>query len=163
MIARRTKLTPEPTFKYFLGRLLNIRSDEWPRLVFLYGMALVALIGIGWGETIVVAAFLHQAGVQFLPWAFVISAVASIGALFVCTGFADHVPNDKLFIWILGISGVGIVVGLALLSLRLAVGAYLLLYLILSVPLADVYNVHWATYVNGYCDTRAAKRVISPY
>ena len=54
-------------------------------------------------------------------------------------------------------------VGLALLSLRLAVGAYLLLYLILSVPLADVYNVHWATYVNGYCDTRAAKRVISPY
>ena len=46
---------------------------------------------------------------------------------------------------------------------HLAVGAYLLLYLILSVPLADVYNVHWATYVNGYCDTRAAKRVISPY
>ena len=67
MIARRTKLTPEPTFKYFLGRLLNIRSEEWPRLAFLYGMALVALIGIGWGETIVVAAFLHQAGVQFLP------------------------------------------------------------------------------------------------
>ena len=140
--------------------MLNIRSEEWPRLVFLYGMALVALIGIGWGETIVVAAFLNQAGVQFLPWAFVISAVASIGALFVYTGFADHVPNDKLFIWILGISGVGIVVGLVLLSLHLAVGAYLLLYLILSVPLADVYNVHWATYVNGYYDTRAAKRVI---
>jgi hypothetical protein len=56
VIAKRAEFAPEPTLRSFLGRLLNIRSEEWPRLLFLYGMALVALIGIGWGETIVVAA-----------------------------------------------------------------------------------------------------------
>ena len=38
--------------------------------------------------------------------------------------------------------------------------AILLLYLVLNVPLLDVYNVHWATYVNGFYDTRAAKRIV---
>ena len=47
----------------FFGRLLNVRSNEWPRLLILYIMALVALTGINWGEAIVQAAFLQ-------PWAF---------------------------------------------------------------------------------------------
>ena len=143
-----------------LNRSLNTRTEEWPRLLFFYGMALVVLTGIGWGETIVMAAFLQQIGVTFLPWAFVVSAAASVGALFIYSGFADRVPNDKLFIWILGISGIGIAAGLVLLAARATFTAYLLLYLVLNVPLMDVYNVHWATYVNSYYDTRSAKRVI---
>ena len=101
MIADRSGFSSESEAKRILGRALNIRSEEWPRLLFLYGMALVALTGIGWGETIVVASYLQRAGVGFLPWAFVISAIVSIISLFVYSGFVDRVPNDRLFIWIL--------------------------------------------------------------
>ena len=36
----------------------------------------------------------------------------------------------------------------------------LLLFLVLQVPLLDIYNIHWPTYVNGFYDIRAAKRIV---
>ena len=63
---------------HFFARLFNVRADEWPRLLLLYLMALVALTGINWGETIVIAAFLQQIGVNFLPLAIIASAALSI-------------------------------------------------------------------------------------
>lgn len=143
-----------------LGRLLNIRPHEWPRLLILYLMSFIVLTGINWGETIVEADFLRQIGVQYLPWAFIINAICSILAIFIYSAFADRVSNDRIMIALLAISVIGIVIGLALLAAGAVLIAFPLFYLILNVPLLDIYNVHWATYVSSFYDTRAAKRVV---
>src|SRR5512136_2094385 len=144
----------------FLGKLFNVRSGEWRRLLLLYSMSLVAVTGCTWGDAIVLGAFLQRVGVQYLPWVFISSAACSFGALFIYTAFADRVSNTRLLIAILAISGAGILLGLAGLAGGLVGPAYLLLFLVLQVPLLDVYNVHWATYVNGFYDIRAAKRIV---
>ena len=143
-----------------LGRLLNIRPHEWPRLLILYLMSFIVLTGINWGETIVEADFLRQIGVQYLPWAFIINATCSIMAIFIYSAFADRVSNDRILIALLAISVIGIVIGLLLLAAGAVLIAFPLFYLILNVPLLDIYNVHWATYISSFYDTRAAKRVI---
>jgi len=144
----------------FLGKLFNVRTGEWPRLAWLYAMSLIALSGLTWGDAIVQAAFLQRVGVQYLPWIFIGSAACSIGAVFVYSAFADRVSNTRLLVGLLVISAAGIVICLALLAAGIYVPAYVLLYLVLNVPLLDLYNVHWATYVNGFYDIRAAKRIV---
>ena len=144
----------------FAGKLFNIRSGEWRRLLLLYTMSLVTLTGCNWADAIVQGAFLQRVGVQYLPWVIVGSAACSVGALFIYSGFADRVSNTRLLIAILAISGAGIVLGLALLAAGIIGPAYLLLFVVLQVPLLDVYNVHWATYVNSFYDIRAAKRIV---
>ena len=143
-----------------LGRLLNIRPQEWPRLLLLYLMSFIVLTGINWGETIVEADFLRQIGVQYLPWAFIINATCSIMAIFIYSVFADRVSNDRILVGLLAVSVIGIVIGLALLAAGAALIAFPLFYLVLNVPLLDIYNVHWATYVSSFYDTRAARRVV---
>ncbi len=143
-----------------LNKLFNIRAEEWPRLLLLYAMNFVMLAGIYWGDAIVEAAFLRQVGVEFLPLAIMGNAVCSILSVVIYTAFADRVSNDKLLMVIFAISGGGIAIGLALLGWGWVTIAYPLLYLIVNVPLRDVLNVHWATYVNSFYDTRAAKRII---
>ncbi len=144
----------------FLGELFNVRAGEWRRLSVLYAMSLIAITGLYWGDAIVQAGFLQRIGVQYLPWVFVSSAACSFVALFVYSAFADRVSNTRLLVALLALSCVGIGLGLALLAAGLVLPAYLLLYLVLNVPLLDVYNVHWATYVNGFYDIRAAKRIV---
>ena len=41
----------------------------------------------------------------------------------------------------------------------MAVG-YSLLYLLLFIPLDDIFATHWYTYINGFYDSRAAKRIV---
>lgn len=144
----------------FLGKLLNIRQGEWGRLSILYTMIVLAATGLNWADAIVQAAFLQRVGVQYLPWVIVSSAASSIGALFIYAAFADRLSNTRLLIAILVISGAGILLGLLALGAGVVLPAYLLLYLVLQVPLFDLFNVHWATYVNGFYDTRTAKRVV---
>lgn len=144
----------------FFGKLLNVRPGEWPRLLVLYGMSLIALIGLTWGDAIVQAAFLQRVGVQYLPWIFIGSATCSILGIFIYSAFAERVSNTRLLLGLLVISGVGIVLSLAGLAAGWFVPAYVLLYLVLNVPLLDLFNVHWATYVNGFYDIRAAKRIV---
>jgi CRP-like cAMP-binding protein/HEAT repeat protein len=123
-------------------------------------MLFVVNVGIGWGETIVDAAFLAQVGVHFLPYAFIVNALFSILAIAIYAAFADRVSNDKLLIAILGLSGSGGVLGLLLLELGWVKLAYPLFYFILNVPLLDIFIIHWATYVNGFYDTQSAKRIL---
>jgi HEAT repeat protein len=143
-----------------LGRLFNLRSGEWRRLSILYVMSLVVLTACNWADAIVQGAFLQRVGVQYLPWVIISSAACSVVALFIYTAFADRVSNTRLLIGILAVSGAGILLGLAALAAGLVGPAYLLLFVVLQVPLLDVYNVHWATYVNGFYDIRTAKRIV---
>lgn len=145
---------------HFFSKLLNVRSDEWPRLLLLYVMNFVVLVGLYWGDVIVEAAFLRQVGVEFLPLAIMGNAICSVIAIIFYTAFADRVANNKLLIAILGIGIVGIVISLVFLGWGLVVVAYPLLYLVIHIPLRAILNVHWATYVNSFYDTRAAKRII---
>ncbi len=143
-----------------LNKSFNIRTNEWPRFLLIYLIYFVALTGMKWGEPVVEAAFLEQVGVDFLPWAFIINATFSIIASAIYTGFADRVDNTKLLIALFMFSGLGIIAGLVLLGWNLVIITYPLLFLILNVPLLDIFNVHWPIYVNGFYDTQSAKRII---
>jgi HEAT repeat protein len=144
----------------FLNKLFNIRSEEWPRLLLLYGMLLAITLGAVWGETIVAAAFLEQVGLRGLPWFFMVRAIISIPAVAIYTAFADRIASRKLLIAILLIGSAGVVVGFGLLNVGLTRVAYPLLYLLIYVPLTDILTAHWFTYINGFYDTRAAKRIV---
>lgn len=143
-----------------LNNLFNIRPTEWPRFSLIYLMYFVAVIGKKWGEPVIEAAFLEQVGVDFLPWAFLINAIFTIIAIAIYTAFADRVSNRKLLIGLFLVSAAGIAAGLGLLGWGLVVITYPLLYLILNVPLLDIFNVHWPTYVNSFYNTQSAKRII---
>ncbi|MEW5960723.1 MAG: HEAT repeat domain-containing protein, partial [Chloroflexota bacterium] len=143
-----------------LNKLFNIRPAEWPRFSLIYLMYFVAVIGKKWGEPVIEAAFLEQIGVGFLPWAFLINAVFTIFAIAVYTAFADRVSNRKLLMALFLLSAAGVAGGLGLLGWGWVAITYPLLYLILNVPLLDIFNVHWPTYVNSFYNTQSAKRVI---
>lgn len=143
-----------------LDRLFNIRPAEWPRLMLLYLMYLVVLIGLTWGETFLEAAFYDQVGVRLLPWFFVIRAILTVPAVAVYTAFADRVANDKLLMIILGVSISSIAFGLMLLTWGQAAIAYSVLYLIIFIPLDEIFFTHWYTYINDFYNTQSAKRVI---
>ena len=143
-----------------LNKLLNIRTREWPRLLILYAMLFVVMLGLTWGETILEAEFLKQVGVEALPLFFIIKSLVSIPVVAIYTAFADRTANNKLLIAILMVSVTSILIGLGLLGLGLTKIAYPLLYLIIFVPLEDVFFTHWYTYINGFYDTLSAKRII---
>jgi CRP-like cAMP-binding protein/HEAT repeat protein len=144
----------------FVGKLLNVRPAEWPRLRVLLAMIAILLVGSSWGEPIVEAAFLRQVGVQYLPLVIMVNAVLSIGLMACYTAFADRMANNRLMVVILGGGMAGILLGLGLLTGGLIFIAFPLLYFVANVPLTDIFNVHWATYVNGFYDTRAARRIV---
>lgn len=143
-----------------LSKLLNIRRDEWPRLAVLYLMLFTFVLGIIWGDTAVRAAFLTQVGVESLSWFFMIRAPATVIGFAIYVAVADRISNTRLLLAILLLASVGIVVGLVLLAVGQPMLAYPLLFVLRFVPLMDIFAVHWFTYVSGFYDTRASKRII---
>jgi len=142
-----------------LNRLFNIRTREWPRFLILYLMAFLFIAGSTWGELNVQALFLFKVGVENLPQVLVANAIVSIIAIAIYTPFVDRIANDKLLIAISVIGAAAIATSYALLGLGLSNIAYPLLYL-LSLVVRQTFNLHWWTYVNGFYDTRSAKRII---
>jgi HEAT repeat protein/CRP-like cAMP-binding protein len=143
----------------FLSRLFNVKAGEWPRLLVLYGMAFVFIAGITWGELSVEATFLVSQGVEKLPQILIANAVVSIVAIALYTPFVDRVANDRLLIAIsvIGVAVIG--VGWVLLWQGMPHVANPLLYL-LTLVVRQTFNLQWWTYVNGFYDTRAAKRIV---
>ncbi|MCE7948896.1 MAG: hypothetical protein DYG88_15855 [Chloroflexi bacterium CFX4] len=142
-----------------LSRLFNVRPNEWARLLFLYGMGVVFLIGLTWGETIADALFLSRLGVENLPILFVLEAVITIFALAIFSAFADRVRDDVLLIAILILGGISVLLSRVLAGVGQESLAFPMLYLASRV-IRDTFNVQFWTYVNGFYDTRSAKRVI---
>lgn len=142
-----------------LSRLFNIRPTEWQRLLILYVMAFLFIAGMTWGEAIAQASFLHQIGVQYLPFVFVGDAILSIVAVAIYTAFVDRIANSTVLIAISLISTVAILSCRVFIAYSMLTVAYPLLY-ILSRSVKDTFNLHWWTYANSFYDTRSAKRVI---
>ncbi len=142
-----------------ISRLFNIRPHEWPRLLWLYGMGMVFLIGLTWGETTADALFLKRVGVDFLPILFVIEALVTVFALAFFSAFADRIPNDRLLIGVLVTGALAVGVTRLLVAADQTSLAYPLFYLCGRV-IRDVFNVQFWTYVAGFYDTRAAKRIV---
>jgi CRP-like cAMP-binding protein/HEAT repeat protein len=144
----------------FLGQLLNIRPAEWRRLLYFYVTLLLMVVGLTWAAAMLEATFLRQLGVGALPGFFIIKALAAVGGATLYAAFADRVPNRRLLLAILAVSLAAILVGAGLVQFSQARLGYPLLYLIIFVPLDDIFFAHWYIYVNDFYDTRAAKRVV---
>ncbi|MFO7537104.1 MAG: HEAT repeat domain-containing protein [Chloroflexota bacterium] len=144
-----------------LNRLFNVRAKEWPRLLLLMLMLFLMVAGNTWGQITAYAGFVNAVGANAVPG---ILAAAAVLAIILAAGYslaADRIADDRLLIFI----GVGAVVsiGIGRFLLQwdsLALIAYPLLYVVYSVVVLRVLNVHWWTYVNSFYDTRAAKRIV---
>lgn len=143
----------------FLSQLLNIRPYEWPRLLILSLMAFLFILGIIWAQAIVEAGFLVRVGTEFLPYIFIGDALVAILAIAIYTAFVDRIANDAILIGISLITVLCVAVGLVLLGIGSFLVAFPFLYLLFRV-VRDTFSLHWGTYINGFYDTRAAKRII---
>jgi HEAT repeat protein len=142
-----------------LLKWFNLRTQEWPRVALVLVMITVVNIGATWGSTVTYAAFLRQAGLGMLPWVMVWGALCSILAIAVYSVFVDRVSNDALMLAIFAFGAISVAAGLVLLGLNQPRLAYPILYL-LFLALIAVFNPHFTTYVNGFYDIQAAKRVL---
>src|SRR5260221_9223724 len=143
----------------FFGYLLNVRDNEWPRVIMLYLMGILFLIGMTYGETIAEASFLNQVGVGVLPFIFVADAIISIIAIAIYTLFVDRVANQRLLMAILFVAAFAITIGRILIAGNQTTLAYPFLYL-LSRVVKDTFNLHFWTYTTSFYDARAAKRIV---
>jgi len=141
-----------------ISALFDIRPNEWPRVLLLYFLGGLFLVGMTWGETISEALFLKQVGVQFLSLTFIADAVIGIVVIAVYASFVDRVSNDKLALGIFAMFVVLIWFGRLLIGVGQGGIAYPFLYL-LSHIVRDLFVLHWWTFVIGLYDTRAAKRI----
>lgn len=145
--------------KRWISNLFNINPEEWPRVLLLFIILALPNIGIVLGSTISYAAFLKQVGMAALPWVLISSSILSILALAVYTAFVDRIANDRLFIAIFAFGALSIILGLVMLWLNLSRIAYPVLYL-LFLAWSAVVGPHLSTYINGFYDIQAAKRIM---
>lgn len=144
-----------------VGKLLNIRPNEWARLLFLCGMLFIYVVGWTWAASITEAAFLgeDQLGIQALPWLCMTRAVVFVPLVALYSAFADRITNTKLLILIVMIVVVGILMSISFLAFDMERATYTLLFLIFFI-LDEIFATHWYTYINDFFDTRSAKRII---
>jgi CRP/FNR family transcriptional regulator, cyclic AMP receptor protein len=142
-----------------LSYLFDIRRNEWRRVLVLYAMGMIFLVGITWGETIVEASFLSKIGVGVLSYVFIADAIATICAAAIYTLFVDRIPHGRLLVGIMVFSTILVVGGRVLVAVpNLDVG-YPFLYLASRV-VKETFILHWWTYVNSFYDTQSAKRIV---
>lgn len=143
----------------FFNRLFNIQSYEWPRLLMLFTMYFLFMMGAIWGGTVVEASFLTQVGLEFLPVAFVLEAVVTVITIAIYTAFVDHIPNDKLLIGILAVGVIIITIGRLVLALGFTTIAFPVLYIFYLV-IAGLFPLQWWNYIDEFYDTLTAKRAV---
>jgi HEAT repeat protein len=107
------------------------------------------------------AAFLDypELGTRAIPWLQIARAGFSIPLVAFYSAFADRVSNDRLLAAIMIFSMIGCAVGLSLIGTHLLIIAYPLLFLIMLIPLDDIFWSHWYTYAGDFFDTRSVKRI----
>src|SRR5262245_42964151 len=142
-----------------LNKIFNIRSSEWPRVLLLCLMHFLVNGGVIWSLIITDAAFLRNVGLEYLPWALVVSPIFSIVAISLYTAFADRVSDTALLIAILLIAALAFAGGLVLFALGYDRAAYAIWYPLTLIFIDIFFTLHWATYVNSFYDTQAAKRI----
>ena len=143
----------------FFNRVFNIRTAEWPRVLLLSLMHFLVNGGVIWTLIITEASFLKFVGVNYLSWVFIASPVVSILAIAAYTAFADRVSNTTLLIAILIVSSLGFGGGRMLMQAGFTVAAYAVWYPLTLIFIDIFFSLHWGTYVNGFYDTQAAKRI----
>lgn len=143
----------------FFSQLFNIHVHEWQRILYLYGIYFLFMVGIGWGGAVVSASFLTQVGIEFLPVAFVVEAIITVVAVAFYSAFVDRVPNDKLLIAILGVGFVVAAIGRFILAFDAPTLAFPILYLLFLV-IANMFPLQWWNYIDEFYDTLTAKRAV---
>ncbi len=141
-----------------VSHLFNIEDSEWPLVLILFALIGVTTLGAIWGSTVAYAGLLKVVGIGALPWILGGAAVLSIVGAAVYSAFTDVFSDGRLMVAIYLIGIVGIIVGLVLLQ-QGSLLAYPILYL-LYVAWLPVYNPHLVTFIIGFTDTQAAKRVV---
>jgi AAA family ATP:ADP antiporter len=139
-----------------LGRLFDIRSGEWQRLLLLYLFAFMLNASVVWGYAASDALFLEQLGVSNLPLMFIADALLTATAIVFYGPFVDRVSNTRLMIAICLLGSLLLAFARVSLALGLAF-VYPLLYLLQSILKASI-SIHAWTYIADFYDTRTAKR-----
>ncbi len=128
-------------------------------MLLLFAMAFLAVTGITWGKLTVQPLFWQVVGVDRLGFSFIVEGVAAILLVILYSPFADRLNHGRL-LWIIALgSATAVFIGWYLLIAGYeAAGVFLLYPLFTVIPF--ILNLHWWTYVTGFYDARAAKRIV---
>jgi MFS family permease len=146
-----------------LGRLFNIRADEWRRLILLTVMLLVFVTGGIWAQIAITSQFLAKLGADNVPYMLMGDALIIVFTFAVYSSIADRFSNGKILNALLVIGMIGILICLLLINnpdVTISNFAYLVLYLHFR-GVTEAISVHWGVFVNDFFDTRAAKRIFT--
>lgn len=147
----------------WLGKLLNVRPNEWSRLLFMCLILILTNLGYSWGMNTAYAVFLKpasgQSGLETLIWVLLFSSVLSIPALGVYSAFTSRIDSNRLYAYMTIIVAIVILFCLALMSFGWNGVAFPLLYVLIIASFA-ILNPHFFTYMNELYDIQAAKRIL---
>ncbi len=141
----------------WLNKILNVRSNEWSRLLFIAVILIFSNVGTTWAMNTAYAAFVKEVGAQSVIWVQLLSSILSILFMFVYTAFVDRVDNNRLFAYIIAIGVVIKLISITLAGVISPAWAFLGLYVLSMVWLA-AWGAQFATYVNDLFDIQSAKR-----
>ena len=142
----------------FFSRLLNIRSDEGPKVFMLVLIFFLFITGTAWAETIIESSFYYLAGVSRLSQVFTLHALVSLIATAVYSAFVDQTSNQKLLVAVCAVAALAIGLGLLLLELN-QILAYTILYVLVR-AVRTSFVIHWWNYASDFYDARASKRIV---
>ncbi len=140
----------------WFGRLFDIRTGEWKRLLLLYAFAFLLNISVVWGQAASNALFLEKSGAKNLPLMFIADAILTAFSIIIYSAFVDRLSNTRLMI-IISLGG-----SILLIATRIGLFyelplAYPTLFLLERVWRALI-SIHSWTYIADFYDTRMAKR-----
>ncbi|MFN8474507.1 MAG: HEAT repeat domain-containing protein [Anaerolineae bacterium] len=141
-----------------LSDLFKIEDSEWPLVITLFALIGVTTVGAIWGSTIAYAGLLKVVGIGALPWILGGAALLSVVGAAIYSAFAVVLSNSRLMVVIYVVGIVSLLFGLVLLQQGSPL-AYPILYL-LYVAWLPIYNPHLVTFITGFTDAQAAKRVV---
>ncbi len=141
----------------WLGKILNIRTGEWGRLLSISFLLVISALGTVWAQSATYATFVKEVGQSAIIWVQTFSSILSIPFMFIYAAYVDRVDNNRLFIYIVALGAALKLFSLALTSVISPAWAFLFLYILAVVWLA-AWNAQFATYVNELFDIQAGKR-----
>jgi ATP/ADP translocase len=99
-----------------LTRILNINSEEWPRVLICYFIRFFHRFGFVVGWTVLVALVVTNFGIEFLPFLFIANGLLIIFSGFIYSRLIRKFKNSKLIIWTIISAVLSVLIGILLIQ-----------------------------------------------
>lgn len=147
------------TLQEKLAGIFLVKPNE-SRLV-VYNLLLFVFLGIGLalGRGTADALFFKRYGIEYLPWVYVLSAIALAASCTLYAAFADRLSSERFFKYILGALATLLFIVWVLMQFPANDWAYPLYYVVYEIA-SELILIHSGLYLNQNLNALQAKRLV---